>query len=52
MALENFLIDPDRKIMMYISYKRAKSASFLAHQAHFAKKLARLTFLVHILARL
>ncbi len=29
MALEEFLIDPDRKIVMLISYKRAEIASFL-----------------------
>ncbi len=38
MALEEFLIDPDRKIVMYVSYKRAEIASFLALQAQFDKK--------------
>jgi hypothetical protein len=35
MALEEFLIGPDRKIVMLINYKRSEIASFLAHQTHF-----------------
>jgi hypothetical protein len=42
MALEEFLIGPDRKVVMFIPYKRAEIASFLAHQTHFEIWLAKL----------